>query len=212
MYLVNFQKAPGRLDNIGWAIGTILLVVVMIAGFFVFLMNFNRAPGKARMVVCMNNQKQIATAILAYAQDHNNTLPAGATVWADIPKYYAPDASTRFTTDDIKTITRCYESPNGNSYGYNTALSNVTIRDLSEDDMTKIILTADSNNSKNLLYTTADFDAFRHNGNNQKLFYERKSNSKAFIVTYLDGHAKLLFEDSPSSLILKPTINQKTTE
>jgi prepilin-type processing-associated H-X9-DG protein len=45
---------------------------------------FAKAREKARQTQCLNNQKQIATAVLMYAQDHDELCPSPATVWGDL--------------------------------------------------------------------------------------------------------------------------------
>jgi prepilin-type processing-associated H-X9-DG protein len=67
-------------------------------------------------------------------------------------------------------------SANTNSYGYNDALSGFAITGVT--DPLKILLTADSSSSTNLLKTMADIDQMRH--------------SNKFIATFPDGHVSVL--------------------
>jgi prepilin-type processing-associated H-X9-DG protein len=60
---------------------------------------FAKAREKARATQCLNNQKQIVTGILMYAQDHEELLPTSDTVWGaiglDKGVYQCPTAGTK---------------------------------------------------------------------------------------------------------------------
>ncbi|HEY3418222.1 MAG TPA: prepilin-type N-terminal cleavage/methylation domain-containing protein, partial [Armatimonadota bacterium] len=60
----------------GFTLIELLVVIAIIAILAAILFPvFAKAREKARQTSCMNNQKQIATGILMFAQDHDETMP-----------------------------------------------------------------------------------------------------------------------------------------
>jgi prepilin-type N-terminal cleavage/methylation domain-containing protein/prepilin-type processing-associated H-X9-DG protein len=73
--------APRR----GFTLIELLVVIAIIAILAAILFPvFAKAREKARQTTCLNNQKQIVTAALMVAQDHDELLPAAETVWGDL--------------------------------------------------------------------------------------------------------------------------------
>jgi prepilin-type N-terminal cleavage/methylation domain-containing protein/prepilin-type processing-associated H-X9-DG protein len=69
----------------GFTLIELLVVIAIIAILAAILFPvFAKAREKARQATCLNNVRQLATACLMYAQDHEELLPAAATVWGDI--------------------------------------------------------------------------------------------------------------------------------
>jgi prepilin-type N-terminal cleavage/methylation domain-containing protein/prepilin-type processing-associated H-X9-DG protein len=69
----------------GFTLIELLVVIAIIAILAAILFPvFAKAREKARQTTCSNNQRQIATAILLYAQDHEEVLPAARAVWSDV--------------------------------------------------------------------------------------------------------------------------------
>jgi len=69
----------------GFTLIELLVVIAIIAILAAILFPvFAKAREKARQTSCLNNQKQIVTAMLMFAQDHDEMLPSAATVWGDI--------------------------------------------------------------------------------------------------------------------------------
>ncbi len=69
----------------GFTLIELLVVIAIIAILAAILFPvFARAREKARQTTCISNQRQIATSILMYTQDHEETFPDSATVWNDI--------------------------------------------------------------------------------------------------------------------------------
>jgi prepilin-type N-terminal cleavage/methylation domain-containing protein len=69
----------------GFTLIELLVVIAIIAILAAILFPvFAKAREKARQTQCLNNQKQIATAVLMFAQDHDETFPTAATVWGDL--------------------------------------------------------------------------------------------------------------------------------
>ena len=69
----------------GFTLIELLVVVAIIAVLAAILFPvFAKAREKARQTNCMNNQRQLATSILIYVQDHDELLPLSGSVWSDI--------------------------------------------------------------------------------------------------------------------------------
>jgi prepilin-type N-terminal cleavage/methylation domain-containing protein/prepilin-type processing-associated H-X9-DG protein len=69
----------------GFTLIELLVVIAIIAVLAAILFPvFAKAREKARQTQCLNNQRQIVTAALMYAQDHEEILPAFATVWGSL--------------------------------------------------------------------------------------------------------------------------------
>ncbi|HEX2952235.1 MAG TPA: DUF1559 domain-containing protein, partial [Armatimonadota bacterium] len=74
-----------RLTKEGFTLIELLVVIAIIAIIAAILFPvFAKAREKARQTQCMNNQKQIVTAIMMYAQEHDEKVPAEQTFWTDI--------------------------------------------------------------------------------------------------------------------------------
>jgi hypothetical protein len=111
----------------------------------------------------MNNEKQIATAILMYAQDHEELLP-NANGWAgtmnlDKGVLQCPTAGTKIA----------------NAYGYNAAISGLALGELVGSPSDNVLVT-DALSADNLVVTPADIDT-RH--------------FKKAMLSYVDGHVEL---------------------
>ena len=124
---------------------------------------FAKAREKARQTACLNNQRQIATACLMYAQDNNELLPTGATVWGSLNMdkgvLICPTLGTKYS----------------NGYGYDMQCDGVALGEITDTSGT--VLTADAvTTANNLLYSPANVD-YRHG-------------SKT-IMTCVDGHAEI---------------------
>jgi prepilin-type N-terminal cleavage/methylation domain-containing protein len=69
----------------GFTLFELLVVIAIVAILAAILFPvFAKAREKARQTACLNNQRQIATALLLWAQDHEEQLPAAATVWGEV--------------------------------------------------------------------------------------------------------------------------------
>ncbi|MEI6521699.1 MAG: prepilin-type N-terminal cleavage/methylation domain-containing protein [bacterium] len=69
----------------GFTLIELLVVIAIIAILAAILFPvFARAREKARQTTCTSNQRQIAASVQMYAQDHEETFPAPATIWADL--------------------------------------------------------------------------------------------------------------------------------
>ncbi len=144
----------------GFTLIELLVVIAIIAILAAILFPvFAKAREKARQTTCLNNQKQCATAILMYAQDHEEQLPAAASVWGDagLEKgvLVCPSVGKKRT----------------NGYLFSSYAATQALGDLPEPTGTP--LTADGEVATNIGVNRDDV-AFRHAG-------------KA-IVSFADGH------------------------
>jgi prepilin-type N-terminal cleavage/methylation domain-containing protein len=163
----------------GFTLIELLVVIAVIAVLAAILLPvFPVVREKARQSSCSNNQRQLALALMLFAQDHNDTLPAAVSVWGDL----APD----------KGLLRCpsVRASAKNAYVYNASLDNLPIGNL--DDPAQIFATADGNatstggTATNVAYVLGDFDA-RHR--------------KKLLASFLDGHAMMTTADELQATI-----------
>ncbi len=144
----------------GFTLIELLVVIAIIAILAAILFPvFAKAREKARQTQCLNNQKQIATAILMHAQDHEDVLPLAQEVWGTLNL----DKGTLICPTAGKKI--------ANGYGYTKSLGGLALGDITAPSTT--ILTADAQSKDNLLVTGDDVDT-RH---------QRK-----LIASFADGH------------------------
>ena len=69
----------------GFTLIELLVVIAIIAILAAILFPvFAKAREKARQTACLNNQRQIAMAVLMYAQDHEELMPTTDTVWGSL--------------------------------------------------------------------------------------------------------------------------------
>jgi prepilin-type processing-associated H-X9-DG protein len=131
---------------------------------------FAKAREKARQTACLNNQRQIVTAILMYAQDHDETLPDAGGVWGQINL----DKGTLICPTAGKRIL--------NGYIFNSFFAGMALGEIY--DPTGNLLIADGSHTAttapvtydNVAYSSSDL-AFRH--------------SKNVIAAFADGHVEI---------------------
>ncbi len=101
----------------GFTLIELLVVIAIIAILAAILFPvFARAREKARQSTCVSNQRQIASNVMIYAQDHEETLPVTATVWNDLRL----DPGIMICPTAGKSIT--------NGYMYNDAIDATTLK------------------------------------------------------------------------------------
>ena len=154
----------------GFTLIELLVVVAIIAILMAVLFPvFALAREKARATACLNNQRQIAAAILMYAQDNKEMLPSAGAMWTLI------NLSGK--------VLQCPTTKNTvlNAYTYNFGVANQPLgifqtpyQDvLTADGIQATDKTPTFSYAPNVAYTPADYDA-RHSG---------KMNA-----SFLDGH------------------------
>ena len=168
----------------GFTLIELLVVIAIIAVLAAILFPvFAKAREKARQTSCMNNQRQIATGLLMYAQDNDELLPSASTVWSQLK---LPAQMCVCPTKGAKT-------PNG--YVYNNALDSQALGNFS--DPTSMLMTADGQHTgtvnpptyPNVAYSSSDYD-LRHTNN--------------IVASFLDGHVMRtpLMGESTAALLL----------
>jgi prepilin-type N-terminal cleavage/methylation domain-containing protein/prepilin-type processing-associated H-X9-DG protein len=154
---------PSIPQHKGFTLIELLVVIAIIAILAAILFPvFAKAREKARQTNCLNNQRQIATALLMYAQEHDEVLPARTTWPGDL------------NLDKKIFVCPTAGKKTANGYAFNYWLNNQALGDVADSSAT--LLTADSADSNNLVYIGPDAD-YRHGG-------------KA-VVSYLDGHVAI---------------------
>jgi prepilin-type N-terminal cleavage/methylation domain-containing protein/prepilin-type processing-associated H-X9-DG protein len=156
----------------GFTLIELLVVIAIIAILAAILFPvFAKAREKARQSSCLNNQRQIAVAILMWSQDHDEALPDETSVWPEINV----DRNILMCPTKGKKV--------ANAYVYNAGLSSLTLGEITNPDSR--IMTADGQHAAaaasgyvkqtydNCAYTVDDLDA-RHSGK--------------VVTTFADGH------------------------
>jgi prepilin-type N-terminal cleavage/methylation domain-containing protein/prepilin-type processing-associated H-X9-DG protein len=161
-----------RTRSQGFTLIELLVVIAIIAILAAILFPvFAKAREKARQTACLNNQRQIAVAILMWAQDHDEMLPDSSNVWVEINV----DRNILMCPTKGKKV--------ANAYVYNNLVSSMTLGELSSPSTE--MLTADGQHAAttipltydNIAYAVDDLD-YRH--------------SNALVATYVDGHVELV--------------------
>ena len=158
----------------GFTLIELLVVIAIIAILAAILFPvFAKAREKARQTSCLNNQRQITTAALMYAQDNSELLPTADAFWGAISLdkgvLICPTAGTKV--------------PNG--YGYNANIAGMALGEVTDSSGT--VLIADSSTTNNKM--SARLDVSMRHGN-------------ACICAFLDGHVEKL-SSAPAIIIAK---------
>jgi prepilin-type N-terminal cleavage/methylation domain-containing protein/prepilin-type processing-associated H-X9-DG protein len=164
-------SAKRPVSHSGFTLIELLVVIAIIAILAAILFPvFAKAREKARQSSCLNNQRQIAVAILMWAQDHDEMLPDSSNVWPEINV----DRNILMCPTKGKKV--------ANAYIYNNWCSSKSLGEIEEP--TDTMLTADGQHAAttspltfdNVGYTFFDVD-LRH--------------SNKAVATYVDGHVAI---------------------
>ena len=156
----------------GFTLIELLVVIAIIAILAAILFPvFAKAREKARQTSCLNNQKQIVTAILMLTQDNDEILPDKVTWTTELASNYG---CTGKVWDCPTSSFRGTEA--GPDYGYNKFLSKGALGDVQAPDATPMLgdIVSGSNKVNTLM---GDFDKDidpRHN--------------KGSVIGFVDGH------------------------
>ncbi len=162
----------------GFTLIELLVVIAIIAILAAILFPvFSKAREKARQTQCMNNQRQIALAILMYAQENDEMLPRSTSIWKSIKLASALTPAVA-ALQGTSSVTKCPNSTRSNSYGYNNVLSGVPLGATGIVDPTTMWMTADSTSTVNVVLGLNEIDGTRHASN--------------AIVSSLDGHVEMI--------------------
>jgi prepilin-type N-terminal cleavage/methylation domain-containing protein/prepilin-type processing-associated H-X9-DG protein len=154
--------------GVGFTLVELLVVIAILTVLAAILFPaLTHVREKSRQTACMNNQRQLALAIIMWTQDHNECLPPAESVWE------AVDAAPKLLV--------CPTAGNmGNSYVYSGLLAGLPLGKAPAP--ATAMLTADGQNPDGIFMTAQDFDP-RHQGR--------------YIAGYLDGHAAFAEPASP---------------
>jgi prepilin-type N-terminal cleavage/methylation domain-containing protein/prepilin-type processing-associated H-X9-DG protein len=167
----------------GFTLIELLVVIAIIAILAAILFPvFAKAREKARQTSCLNNQRQIASAVLMYVQDNEETFPAATTFWQNMEL-------------SEKSLVCPTKGKGANGYVFNVNLSQKALGDIA--DPTSTLLTADGKDPSNVTYKTSGFN----NATDVNVLtapvatnvayipadYNRRHNS-LFMASYVDGH------------------------
>jgi prepilin-type N-terminal cleavage/methylation domain-containing protein/prepilin-type processing-associated H-X9-DG protein len=153
----------------GFTLIELLVVIAIIAILAAILFPvFAKAREKARQTTCLNNQKQIVTAALMYAQDREEILPTATEMWGTIGLE--------------KNVLVCPTAgkKQANGYVYFSSLSGTALGDISNaatEPLTADGSTATSGAVPNVAYALSDLV---------------KRHANKFIASFVDGHVETL--------------------
>ncbi len=136
----------------GFTLIELLVVIAIIAILAAILFPvFAKAREKARQTTCINNQRQICTALLIYAQDNNEIMPTTDVAWSAI--------------NIDRGVLKCPTAARiANGYAYNYLIGGKSMGEIK--DPSSAFFTVDSTSADNVWRTAAD-TATRHNGKAQ---------------------------------------------
>jgi prepilin-type N-terminal cleavage/methylation domain-containing protein/prepilin-type processing-associated H-X9-DG protein len=157
-----------RQSPAGFTLIELLVVIAIIAILAAILFPvFARAREKARQTACLNNQRQIATGVLMYAQDHEELLPAAGT-WTEV-------ASSKGVL-----ICPTLGKKVANGYGFNKQLGEVALGDIASPSATLLLADVAATAPGNLLdcFSTTNAPDLRH--------------SRGALFALADGHVELI--------------------
>ena len=158
--------------------GFTLIELLVISALFVLLLAillpvYTKSREKARQTNCLGNQDQLADALILYAQEHNETLPAILTG--------AKDDDILASLDVPRRILRCPDSPTSPAYNLAADLLGASLASIDTACQVDSLLTADgvvpagARECAGLIVRKGDIATTRHAG-------------AGFIASFLDGH------------------------
>ncbi len=158
----------------GFTLIELLVVIAIIAILAAILFPvFAKAREKARQTSCTNNEKQIITATMMYAQDHDEMLPDPANFWGAISL-------------DRGVLVCATKSRLTNGYAFNAAVGGKALGKI--DPPNNVIVVGDGGVAlsavttqvpqplANVAYAAGDYDAGRHGGK--------------MVAGFMDGHVE----------------------
>ncbi len=162
----------------GFTLIELLVVIAIIAILAAILFPvFAKAREKARQTSCTNNQKQIITATMMYAQDHDEMLPDPTTFWGSLSL-------------DRGVLVCATKSRLPNGYDFNAFVGGKALGKI--DVPTQVMCTGDGalavstlvpNAVANVAYGAGDYDAGRHGGK--------------MVAGFMDGHVEQITDPTP---------------
>lgn len=136
--LVKIKNSQGRLSGNGLAIAGIAVSALFLLMLPIYaalmLPALAKAKEKAQTINCVNNVKQLCLAAIMYANDHNDTLPPGAT-WCD---------AIQTQVGSVKVF-QCPAGAEGNRshYAFNARLAGLDLKKITSPGTTVLFFETD---------------------------------------------------------------------
>jgi len=183
----------------GFTLIELLVVIAIIAILAAILFPvFAKAREKARQTSCLNNQRQIATAIMLYAQDHDETLPTADTAWGAL----GLDKGVLICPSKGKKTTNAY------FYNAGSHLSGAALGEVAISDQT--LLTADGLvNTVPQGWITPQSAGFLSGHSIREIFDISRHGNKV-ICSYVDGHVELVDCSKSTTTLVKAFYSGRT--
>jgi len=163
----------------GFTLIELLVVIAIIAILAAILFPvFSKAREKARQTTCTSNQKQIATAVMMYVQENEETLPP-ADGW--------------ITAIDVGgKILKCPNTKDAVGYVMSNYATSIKIGDLRVP--VDVVLTADGKHvaTAAVVGPPAEDATFDHVGYAAKDYALKRHANKMAIASYVDGHVNTI--------------------
>jgi prepilin-type N-terminal cleavage/methylation domain-containing protein/prepilin-type processing-associated H-X9-DG protein len=171
----------------GFTLIELLVVIAIIAILAAILFPvFAKAREKSRQTVCLNNQRQITTALLMHAQDHDELLANASTMWGDI----------NLSAGVLVCPTKGKKTANAYLYNGGSHLSEQAIGNYQSPE--KVMLLADGlTNTIPSGWLDTDGVLLGH-GLGEVIDIAR--HGRSVIVAFLDGHVAMMTSKEPDMI------------
>ena len=184
--LVRINKSKGQLGGQGLALaGTItsaaFLLIGVAFGAALLLPAFARAKSKAESINCLNHVKQLNLALMMYADDNKQELPAG-TNWCDALKPYLAGNSNVFICPQGAPGARCHYALNAQVAGHST-------KDIQSPAQTVLVF---------------ECDGGWNTSGGRELLPAKPRHINAYTVGFADGHVEMARSTRLSQLHWEP--------
>jgi hypothetical protein len=178
--LTKINNSKGRLTGYGLALsGTIVSAVFLcVIPVAMLLPALAAAKNKAQMILCVNNEKQLALAVRIYSGSHNGQLPHAAT-WCDDIKPNL-DSDRYFICPSAGITNRC-------DYAFNTKLDGI--------DESKI-----SPSTVMIFESDGGWNA----SGGPELMISKPRHARTYLVAFADGSIQILRESQIGNLRWDP--------
>ncbi len=182
--LKKIGKSQGQLCGKGLALAGIItsgVTIVLIPIFAALLLPaLAAAKTKAQQINCVNNEKQLALAVMIYSQDHTNQLPPAAT-WCDAIQ----------STAGSDRIFKCpaANSTSRSDYAFNTKLGGLELGKV--NPQTVMIFESDA--------------GWNANGGRELLAANpRHLRGRIYVIAFVDGHVEAVNQSRLNTLRWDP--------
>ena len=173
--MIKIGKSEGQLKGNGLALAGVIMsgmTIVLIPIFLAMMLPaLAAAKQKAFEIQCINNEKQLAMAMLVYSSSHENHLPAAAT-WCDDIKDKVVNPQITFKCLAANSSSRC-------DYAFNSKLDGIAVSSIHHPGETVLIFESDG--GWNASGGPELFPSHARHGH---------GSSQLFIVAFTDGHVE----------------------